>query len=178
MERLLERFLFSSRWLLAPFYVGLVFSLIVLLIKALQELTHFVLHAFSATESDVILGVLTLIDLTLTGSLIIIVIFSGYENFVSRIDASQHEDWPEWMGKIDFTGLKLKLMSSIVAISAIQVLKAFMNLKNVSDRDLTWHIIIHMAFVVSGVILALSDRISEGGHKAERAEEGHSAGGL
>src|SRR3954453_21783227 len=162
LERLLERFLFSSRWLLAPFYVGLVFTLVVLLIKALQELAHFVLHAFSATESDVILGVLTLVDLTLTGSFIIIVIFSGYENFVSRIDESTHKDWPEWMGKIDFTGLKLKLLSSIVAISAIQVLKVFMNLKNVSDRDLTWHITIHLVFVVSGVILALSDRISEG----------------
>jgi uncharacterized protein (TIGR00645 family) len=178
LERLLERFLFSSRWLLAPFYAGLVLALVVLLIKAVQELAHFILHAFTATESDVILGVLTLIDLTLTGSLIIIVIFAGYENFVSKIDASQHKDWPEWMGKIDFTGLKLKLMSSIVAISAIQVLKAFMNLHNMSDRDLGWYITIHLVFVVSGVILALSDRISEGGHKAERAEEGHSAGGL
>ncbi len=178
LERLLERFLFSSRWLLAPFYVGLVLTLIVLLIKAVQELAHFVLHAFSATESEVILGVLTLVDLTLTGSLIIIVIFSGYENFVSKIDESTHKDWPEWMGKIDFTGLKLKLMSSIVAISAIQVLKAFMNLQNISDRDLTWNIVIHLVFVFSGVILALSDRISEGGHKAERAEKGHSAGGL
>ena len=127
MERLLERFLFSSRWLLAPFYAGLVLALVVLLIKALQELAHFVLHAFNATEAEVILGVLTLIDLTLTGSLIIIVIISGYENFVSKIDESEHKDWPEWMGKIDFTGLKLKLLSSIVAISAIQVLKAFMN---------------------------------------------------
>jgi len=178
MERLQELFLFSSLWLLAPFYVGLVFTLIVLLIKAVQELAHFVLHAFSATESEVILGVLTLVDLTLTGSLIIIVIFSGYENFVSKIDESTHKDWPEWMGKIDFTGLKLKLMSSIVAISAIQVLKAFMNLQNISDRDLTWNIVIHLVFVFSGVILALSDRISEGGHKAERAEKGHSAGGL
>ena len=178
LERWLERFLFSSRWLLAPFFAGLVLSLVVLLIKALQELAHFVLHAFSGTEADVVLGVLTLIDLTLTGSLIIIVIFAGYENFVSKIDASTHKDWPEWMGKIDFTGLKLKLMSSIVAISAIQVLKSFMNLHNMSDRDLGWSITIHLVFVVSGVILALSDRISEGGHKAERAEEGHSAGGL
>ena len=178
LERLLERFLFSSRWLLAPFYAGLVLALAVLLLKALQELAHFVLNAWQATEADVILGVLTLIDLTLTGSLIIIVIFSGYENFVSKIDESTHKDWPEWMGKIDFTGLKLKLMSSIVAISAIQVLKAFMNLQNMSDRDLTWNITIHLVFVVSGVILALSDRISEGAHKAERAEKGHSAGGL
>ena len=178
LERLLERFLFSSRWLLAPFYAGLVVALAVLLLKAVQELGHFVSHAWQASESDVILGVLTLIDLTLTGSLIIIVIFSGYENFVSKIEESKHKDWPEWMGKIDFTGLKLKLMSSIVAISAIQLLKAFMNEKNLLDRDLTWLVVIHLVFVVSGLMLAISDRISEGGHKAERAEKGHSAGGL
>ncbi|NIX75959.1 TIGR00645 family protein [Microvirga terricola] len=170
IERVLERFLFASRWLLAPFYVGLVFSLALLLLKAMQELFHFVTHALQATESDVILGVLTLIDLTLTGSLIVIVIFSGYENFVSKIDAADHKDWPDWMGKIDFTGLKLKLLSSIVAISAIQVLKAFMNLENVSDRNLTWLVVIHLVFVGSGVVLALTDRIAEGGsnHKAAK----------
>jgi uncharacterized protein (TIGR00645 family) len=177
VERNLERFLFASRWLLAPFYAGLVFALAVLLFKAMQELWHFITHALTATESDVILGVLTLIDLTLTGSLIIIVIFSGYENFVSKIDAEGHKDWPDWMGKIDFTGLKLKLLSSIVAISAIQVLKVFMNLKNVSDRDLMWSVIIHLVFVGSGIILALTDRISESGHKGAWAPKG-SAGGL
>jgi uncharacterized protein (TIGR00645 family) len=177
IERALERFLFSSRWLLAPFYVGLVICLVILLLKALQELLHFVGEAFTATESDVILGVLTLIDLTLTGSLVIIVIFSGYENFVSKIEAEEHKDWPDWMGKIDFTGLKLKLLSSIVAISAIQVLKAFMDLKNISDRDLAWYVGIHLVFVGSGVVLALTDRISEGGHKAARAAK-ESADGL
>ena len=160
IERLLERFLFSSRWLLAPFYVGLVVSLLLLVVKAMQELGHFVLRIGSAKEGDVILGALTLVDLTLTGSLIVIVIFSGYENFVSRIDASEHEDWPEWMGKIDFTALKLKLMSSIVAISAIQLLKAFMNIANTSDRDLIWLVVIHLVFVGSGLVLAVSDRIS------------------
>ncbi len=178
IERTLERFLFASRWLLAPFYVGLVVALVVLLLKAMQELVHFVLHIPGATEADVILGVLTMIDLTLTGSLIIIVIFSGYENFVSKIDAEEHKDWPDWMGKIDFTGLKLKLLSSIVAISAIQVLKVFMNLRNTSDRELMWSVAIHMVFVVSGVILALTDRISEGGHKAEAVRQHGSAGGL
>jgi uncharacterized protein (TIGR00645 family) len=177
IERVLERFLFASRWLLAPFYVGLVITLVVLLLKALQELFHFVGHALTATEADVILGVLTLVDLTLTGSLIIIVIFSGYENFVSKIDAEEHKDWPDWMGKIDFTGLKLKLLSSIVAISAIQVLKAFMNLKNISDRELLWYVAIHLVFVGSGIILALTDRISEGSPKALKAAKG-SAGGL
>ena len=163
VEKILEKFLFSSRWLLAPFYVALVVSLAALVYKALAELLHFVIHLPSATESDVILGVLTLVDLTLTGSLIIIVVFSGYENFVSKINANEHEDWPEWMGKIDFSGLKLKLMSSIVAISAIQLLKAFMAVKATSDRDLMWLVIIHVVFVGSGVILALTDRVAEGG---------------
>jgi uncharacterized protein (TIGR00645 family) len=169
IERLLERFLFASRWLLAPFYVMLVLALVVLLVKAGQETIHFVLHALSATEADVILGVLALVDLTLTGSLIVIVIFSGYENFVSRIDPGDTEDWPEWMGKIDFAGLKLKLLSSIVAISAIQVLKAFMNVKNVSDRDLTWLVAIHLVFVVSGLLMALTDRFAEPAHGKAKA---------
>lgn len=164
IERILERLLFNSRWLLAPFYLMLVAALCVLLIKAGQETWHFVLHALSATESDVILGVLALVDLTLTGSLIVIVIFSGYENFVSRIDPGATEDWPEWMGKIDFAGLKLKLLSSIVAISAIQVLKAFMNVKNIADRELMWLVGIHLLFVVSGLIMALTDRVSGDGH--------------
>ncbi|MCZ8184058.1 MAG: TIGR00645 family protein [Beijerinckiaceae bacterium] len=160
IERALEQFLFRSRWLLAPFYVMLVISLCVLLLKAGQETVHFVVHALSATESDVILGVLALVDLTLTGSLIIIVIFSGYENFVSKIEVEDAKDWPEWMGKIDFSGLKLKLLSSIVAISGIQVLKAFMNVKNISDRDLIWLVVIHLVFVGSGLLMALTDKIS------------------
>ena len=165
IEGPLERFLFSSRWLLAPFFLGLVFTLPILLLKALKELAHLIANAWTASESEVILGVLAFVDLTLMASLIVIVIFSGYENFVSRIDASKHRDWPEWMGKIDFTGLKLKLMSSIVAISAIQVLKTFMNVGNISDRDIMWHIVIHLVFVGSGLVMALTDRVSEGGAK-------------
>ncbi|MBM3607504.1 MAG: TIGR00645 family protein [Alphaproteobacteria bacterium] len=164
IERLLEKFLFGSRWLLAPFYVALVVSLAGLLVKAMQELWHFITHVFTATESEVILGVLALVDLTLTGSLIIIVIFSGYENFVSKIEEDAHRDWPEWMGKIDFSGLKLKLLSSIVAISAIQLLKAFMNVKNQTDRELIWLVGIHVVFVVSGLIMAWTDKLSEHGH--------------
>jgi uncharacterized protein (TIGR00645 family) len=167
VERTLEKFLFASRWLLAPFYVALVFSLVALLIKAMQELWHLLVHTLTATEADIILGVLSLVDLSLTGSLIIIVIFSGYENFVSKIDESAHRDWPEWMGKIDFTGLKLKLLSSIVAISAIQLLKQFMNIRNVSDRDVMWLLAIHVVFVVSGVLMALTDRISGEAHEAK-----------
>jgi uncharacterized protein (TIGR00645 family) len=163
LERTLERFLFSSHGCSRLFYVGLVVALGVLLLKSAQELFRFVGHAFQGTENDAILGVLTLVDLTLTGSLVVIVIFSGYENFVSKIDEDTHKDWPDWMGKIDFAGLKLKLLSSIVAISAIQLLKVFMNLKNTSDRDLLWSAAIHLVFVISGIFMALTDRLSEGG---------------
>lgn len=168
-ERLVESFIFKSRWILAPFYVGLALSIVLLLIKFVQEFIHIAAHAFSATEAEIIVGVLSLVDLALTGSLIVIVIFSGYENFVSRIDHSGHKDWPEWIGKIDFAGLKLKLLSSIVAISAIQLLKQFMAVKTVPDRELMWYVVIHVVFVCSGVLLALSDRISEGGHEKKPA---------
>lgn len=164
LERAIETFIFASRWILAPFYVGLALSLFVLLIKFVFELVHIAETAFTATESQVILGLLALVDLSLTGSLIVIVIFSGYENFVSKIDHSGHRDWPEWMGTIDFTALKIKLLGSIVAISAIQLLKQFMTIGTVSDRDLFWLVVIHVVFVLSSVFLALSDRISGSNH--------------
>ncbi len=175
VETFVEKALFAARWLLAPFYFGLAISLIVLLIKFLAELLHLLHGAFSLTESDVILGVLALVDLCLTGSLLIIVIFSGYENFVSRIDHTGHKDWPAWMGTIDFSGLKLKLLSSIVAISAIQLLKQFMSIKIVTpenERVLFWMVVIHVVFVASSVLLALSDRISgHGSHGDTQAPE-------
>lgn len=177
VEIALETLLFSSRWLLAPFYFGLAISLIILLIKFLAELVHLGATAFSSTESDVILGLLTLVDLTLTGSLLIIVIFSGYENFVSKMDHSDHGDRPEWMGTIDFGALKLKMLSSIVAISAVQLLRQFMSLGTVTperEKELMWLVIIHVVFVVSSVLLALSDRIAAGshGHGAEAVAPG------
>jgi uncharacterized protein (TIGR00645 family) len=133
----------------------------VLLFAFVREFIHFILQAARADEGDVILGVLALIDLSLIASLVLIVVFSGYENFVSQIDPEKHPDWPEWMTKIDFAGLKQKLMASIVAISAIQVLKAFMNLdQKYDERALMWLVAIHLVFVVSAVMLAWSDALS------------------
>ncbi|HEX2840945.1 TIGR00645 family protein [Hyphomicrobium sp.] len=172
VENAFEAIVFASRWILAPFYLGLAVSLVVLLIKFAGELFHIAAHAFTSTETEVILGVLALVDLTLTGSLLIIVIFSGYENFVSKIDHTGHRDWPEWMGTIDFSGLKLKLLSSIVAISAIQLLKQFMSIQNVNDREIFWLVVVHVVFVVSSVLLALSDRIAHGNHKEPAAASG------
>src|SRR6202046_1258073 len=136
VENGFESILFNGRWLMAPFYLGLIVSLAVLLYKFLLMLWEFILHVPFAEETDIILGVLSLIDVSLTGNLILIVVFSGYENFVSRVDAGGH---PDWMTKVDFAGLKQKLLASIVAISAIQVLKAFMNIDTVFEpQKLAW----------------------------------------
>ena len=168
IERGFESLLFNSRWLMAPFYFGLVVSLAVLLFKFCVVLWEFIAHAPGAKESDIILGALSLIDLSLTGNLILIVVFSGYENFVSKIDPAGHPDWPDWMTKVDFGGLKQKLMASIVAISAIQVLKAFMNIETAFDsHKLAWLAGVHLLFVVSAFMLAMSDRYSGGDHGGE-----------
>ena len=167
-ERVLENGLFMSRWLMAPFYVGLVLALAMLLMVFVEELVTAVPHILEAKSEDVILTVLTLIDLSLAGNLVLIVIFSGYENFVSKIDPGGHPDWPDWMTKVNFGGLKQKLLASIVAISAIQVLKAFMNIDTVFDaQKLAWLVGVHLAFVVSAFMLALSDRWSGGDHGGE-----------
>lgn len=170
LEHFFENFLFSCRWLLAPFVIALAFSLLVLLLKVGQHVAHLAETAVSASESSVVLDILGLIDLTLTGSLVVLVIFSGYENFVSRIDPGRSGPWPEWMTAIDFSGLKLKLMSSIVAISGIQTLRAFMDIENQSDRSLKWSIGIHLGFVLATVLLALSDRIGSHAAKSRAAD--------
>src|SRR5262245_4905644 len=158
IERVIETLIFNSRWILAPFYLGLIVSLLLLFVHFVRQLAEFVIH-IDAKESDVILGVLGLIDVTFTANLIVIVIFSGYENFVSKLDAGDR-DRPEWMAKVDFGGLKQKLMTSIVAISAIQVLKAFMNVDKYGNTALAWLVGIHVVFVVSLLCLAIVDRLS------------------
>ncbi len=159
VELIIETIIFQSRWVLAPFYLGLVLSLVLLLFHFLVQLAAFVIKVPIAPESDVILGVLSLIDLAFTANLIVIVVFSGFENFVSRIDASDH-DRPDWMAKVDFGGLKQKLMTSIVAISAIQVLKAFMNIEHYDTSKLAWLVGIHVLFLGSLLAVVLADRLS------------------
>lgn len=157
MEHLIERGIFISRWLLAPFYVGLIGALVGLLVTFVQELLHFLMGILSIDANDAILASLSLIDLALAGNLLIIVIFSGYENFVSKIDVAEADDKLDWRGKVDFTGLKLKLIASIVAISGIHLLKVFMDIPKYSEQQIYWMIVIHCVFVVSGLLLACMD---------------------
>ena len=164
IERGLEAIVFGSRWILAPFYIGMVGAMALVLVKFIQEFIHIVPGILTLHEGEVILAVLTLVDMSLVGNLLLMVIFAGYENFVSKINVGDHEDRPEWMGKVDYSGLKLKLIASIVAISGIELLKTFVNVKDISDREMAWKIGIHLTFVLSGVLLAWMDRISSDHH--------------
>ena len=165
IETAFERLLFRSRWLMAPFYAGLVLALVMLLAVFVKDLIYYVPKALSLSHelssNDAILAVLTLVDLSLAGNLLLIVMFSGYENFVSKLDLDGETDRPPWMGTVDFSGLKMKLIASIVAISGIQLLKTFMNIGKVgyelNTTEALWGVIIHLTFVVSGVLLALMD---------------------
>ncbi|MFT6927974.1 MAG: hypothetical protein ACJAZP_003621 [Psychromonas sp.] len=164
IEIALETTIFKSRWLLAPFYVGLMLSIILLFVKFVQEFWHIASNVISMQESDVVIGILALVDLSLVGSLLLMIIFSGYEIFISKIDLGDHEDRPEWMGKVNFSGLKLKVIGAIVAISAIDLLKTFMNLpttlSNEQSNLVMWKVIIHLTFVVSGLIFAYMDKVA------------------
>jgi uncharacterized protein (TIGR00645 family) len=165
IEEALERGLFASRWLLAPFYVGLVIALAMLLIEFVRETVSFIPEVLHLDAEQAILSVLTLIDLSLAGNLVLIVIFSGYENFVSKIDTHGSEDRPSWMGTLDFSGLKMKLIGSMVAISAISLLRAFVSLTEpataLNERKLFWLVVLHVTFLFSGAMFALMDWLAE-----------------
>jgi uncharacterized protein (TIGR00645 family) len=159
MERTFERILFSMRWLLAPLYLGLGLLLIIFALQFLRELIHLAEDAATILEVDLILMALTLIDLTLVASLIVMVMLSGYENFVSKLDVGETEKSLAWLGKLDSGSLKIKVAASIVAISSIHLLKAFMNYQSVPNDKLAMLIVTHLTFVVSALLLAIMDRL-------------------
>jgi uncharacterized protein (TIGR00645 family) len=156
IENFFERLLFASRWLLAPLYLGLVGALIVLLGYFGIEFLHLVSMLIHGGGS-VLVGVLSLVDLVLVANLLLIIIFAGYENFVSKIDTGDHEDRPDWMGHVDFADLKMKLIGSIIAISGIDLLRAFVAVGDLSNEQLAWKVGIHVTFVFSGLMFAIMD---------------------
>ena len=164
MERFLENAMYASRWLLAPVYFGLSLGLIALTIKFFQEIFHILPHIFSVSESDMILTLLSLVDMTLVGGLLVMVMFSGYENFVSQLDINEGKEKLSWLGKMDATSLKNKVAASIVAISSIHLLRVFMDAKNVPDNKLMWYVIIHLTFVLSAVVMGYLERLTKVKH--------------
>jgi uncharacterized protein (TIGR00645 family) len=164
VEATLESWVFRSRWLLAPFFVGLLLAIVALLVKFVKLLWNLALEMFTLTNEALIVSILSLVDAALIAVLLLIIAFSGYENFVSKLGMGDHEDRPAWMGRVGFSDLKIKLMGAIVAISAVELLKAFVNVDDYSWQELAWKVGIHMAFVVSGVLFAVTDRISGKDH--------------
>ena len=168
LEQSLEKMIFAARWLLAPLYVGLLFALLPILYRFFDAFWHMMTHVRGATTSEVTLQVLELLDTVLLGNLIIIVLFAGYENFVSKITVAEGaKDRPHWMGHVDYSGLKIKLIGSLVAISVIELLKDFMKEGTFDANREGWRIGIHMTFVISGVLFALMDMMADR-HKSQR----------
>ena len=162
MGYFVEAIIFSSRWLIAPFLLGLVVGLAALVLKFLIKLYEFVIHIPGAPPADVIVGILTLVDLTLVASLIVLVICSIYDNFITDIDPAKHPEWPEGLVKIGFSGLKQKLFGAIAVIAAVNVLEWFMDIERQADNiKLAWVVGILLAFAVSMLILAIADRLTE-----------------
>jgi uncharacterized protein (TIGR00645 family) len=162
IEATLEHWVFRSRWLLAPFFIGLLLAIVALLIKFTKLLWTLAVQMFALSSDEMIISILTLVDSALIAALLLIIGFSGYENFVSKIGVGEHEDRPAWMGKVGFSDLKIKLMGAIVAISAVELLKAFINVDQYAWETLAWKVGIHVTFVISGVLFAITDRIVEG----------------
>lgn len=160
MERLIERALFASRWLLLPLYLGLALLLVVFCIHFFREMLHVIETAVAITETDLVLIALAFVDLTLVASLIVMVMLAGYENFVSKLDIDGAERSIAWLGKLDAGSLKVKVAASIVAISSIHLLRAFMNAAHVSNDKLLWLVVIHITFVLSAMAMAFMDRMT------------------
>jgi uncharacterized protein (TIGR00645 family) len=161
LETTIEKAMYRSRWLLAPIYLGLSLALIALGIKFFQEVFHLLPHIIEIGEADMVLVILSLIDIAMVGGLIVMVMMSGYENFVSELDVPDGEEKLGWLGTMDASSLKMKIAASIVAISSIHLLKIFMNAQNTPNDKMLWYVIIHMTFVVSAFAMGYLDKVTK-----------------
>jgi uncharacterized protein (TIGR00645 family) len=164
LEKSVERAMYAARWLGAPIYLGLSFALLALAIKFFQELVHTFPNILELAEADLVLVVLSLVDMSLVGGLVVMVMLSGYENFVSQLDISDDAEKLSWLGKMDSSSLKNKVAASIVAISSIHLLRLFMNSHNVPIEKLEWSVYIHLTFVVSAFAMGYLDKLTRHDH--------------
>lgn len=164
MERLLENSMYAARWLLAPIYLGLSLALLALTLKFFQEVVHILPLVFEKTEADLILVLLSLIDMSLVGGLLVMVMISGYENFVSQLDIDDDKEKLSWLGKMDSGSLKMKVAASIVAISSIHLLRIFMDAQNIENDKIMWYVVLHMTFVISAFAMGYLDKMTKHDH--------------
>lgn len=161
LERAIENVLYASRWILAPIYLGLSAGLVLLGIKFFEEVLHALPSVLTFKETDLVLLILSLVDMALVGGLLVMVMLSGYENFISSIDIKDGREKLTWLGKLDSGSLKQKVAASIVAISSIHLLQAFMNAQRISNDKLMWYVIIHLTFVLSALGMAYVDKMNK-----------------
>ena len=159
LETIFEKLIFASRWLQAPLYAGLIVGGVLYAYKFIIELIHLCVNINEITETVLMLGVLTLVDITMVANLLVMVIIGGYTTFVSRLDIDKHEDKPEWLQKIDAGTLKIKLSGSLVGVSGIHLLQVFINIKNHDSEQIMWQVIIHVVFLLSSIMLAYSEKL-------------------
>lgn len=164
MERFLENAMYTSRWLLAPIYVGLSLALLALTLKFFQEVYHLLPHVLDMAEEELILVLLSMVDMSLVGGLLVMVMISGYENFVSQLDIDEGKEKLDWLGKMDSGSLKLKVAASIVAISSIHLLRVFMDAQKIPNDKLMWYVLIHITFVVSAFVMSYLEKMTKHAH--------------
>ena len=160
IERSIERAMYASRWLLAPIYLGLSLALFAIGIKFFQEILHVLPSVFEIHETDLVLTILALVDMVLVSGLVIMVMLSGYENFVSKIEVEEDTEKLGWLGKLDAGSLKAKVAASIVAISSIHLLRAFMNAQQIDNDKLIMYVVIHLTFVTSALLMGYLDKMT------------------
>ena len=166
MESLFEKLFYSARWILAPLFLGLSLALLALALKFFQEVWHVLPHVFELSESDLILSLLSMVDMGLVGGLIVMVMYSSYENFVSRLDLDEKDsERLGWLGKMDAGSLKNKVAASIVAISSIHLLRIFMNISTIENDKLLWYVIVHLTFVLSALVMCWIDLLTRRAHQ-------------
>ena len=166
MESLFEKLFYSARWILAPLFLGLSLALLALALKFFQEVWHVLPHVFELSESDLILSLLSMVDMGLVGGLIVMVMYSSYENFVSRLDLDEKDsERLGWLSKMDAGSLKNKVAASIVAISSIHLLRIFMNISTIENDKLLWYVIVHLTFVLSALVMCWIDLLTRKAHQ-------------
>ncbi len=165
LEHLFESVIFASRWVQAPLYAGLIVASILYSYKFILELIHLCAEINTITEEVLMLGILTLVDITMVLNLLVMVIIGGYATFVSRMNLDNHEDRPDWLEKIDAGTLKVKLAGALVGISGIHLLKSFINISNKDFEQIKWQIIIHFVFLVSTLMLAYTEKVLHSSHE-------------
>lgn len=173
LENIFESFIFSSRWIQAPIYAGLIIGAVLYTYKFLVELVHLCTTIGTITEEVLMLGILTLVDISMVLNLLVMVIIGGYATFVSRMNLDQHEDRPDWLEKVDAGTLKVKLAGALVGISGIHLLKSFINIGNKEFEQVKWQIVIHVVFLFSTLMLAYTEKVL---HSSNPKPEGKNSG--